>query len=188
MDLHPIKDSDQDLSLAAATLDHCRFFYRHLWFPWDTDDDESRDWPKEHLSNRITLLEVGGANVARMVRMAKEYSQLQNELDELALDGDEEGGEADPKNLALMMRIDARKNDIRREANVLENPVLRLALEERILEEIRESHPTGQRHCLVWPGDRSLRDLQEALAQVKGTRIKCRIRIPEIITQLFPGK
>lgn len=33
-----------------------RFFYNHLWCPWDVDDTEGGDWPTKYLEPRLNLL------------------------------------------------------------------------------------------------------------------------------------
>ncbi|XP_053696106.1 protein nessun dorma-like [Sabethes cyaneus] len=58
MDLWPLKCQqnedviDPDAIRTADCLDKMRFFYQHLWMPWDRNDN-CKDWAAMHLKSRI---------------------------------------------------------------------------------------------------------------------------------------
>lgn len=57
--LWPTKEQDKSVALnmqsTANALDMLRFFYTHVYMPWDNDDDESVDWKSKHLESRLRL-------------------------------------------------------------------------------------------------------------------------------------
>lgn len=30
-----------------------RYFYKHIWMPWDNENDDEQDWCEKHLKSRI---------------------------------------------------------------------------------------------------------------------------------------
>ena len=59
IELHPIKNQNfnkLDLINVADWLDKCRYFFKYLWYPWDTEDNmKMTDWCAAHLKNRLQL-------------------------------------------------------------------------------------------------------------------------------------
>ncbi|XP_012233271.1 protein nessun dorma [Linepithema humile] len=49
------KDHTLDIEGTAHCVDRLRFFYNHLWMPWDENEDENIDWVERHLDQRIRL-------------------------------------------------------------------------------------------------------------------------------------
>lgn len=49
------KDNSLDIEGTAHCVDRLRFFYNHLWMPWDENEDENIDWVEQHLESRIRL-------------------------------------------------------------------------------------------------------------------------------------
>ncbi|KAH8273799.1 hypothetical protein KR044_000714 [Drosophila immigrans] len=44
-----------NVDTTAECIDRLRFFYAHVWMPWDKDYDDDRDWVQMHLQARIQL-------------------------------------------------------------------------------------------------------------------------------------
>ncbi|KAH8410116.1 hypothetical protein KR009_006295 [Drosophila setifemur] len=58
MDLWPTvrqENSALTVDTTAECIDQLRFFYSHVWMPWDKDYDDDRDWVQMHLQARIQL-------------------------------------------------------------------------------------------------------------------------------------
>lgn len=59
MQLWPTKDQDKKIGInilaTANALDMYRFFYLHVYMPWDRDEDENIDWKSNHLESRLRL-------------------------------------------------------------------------------------------------------------------------------------
>lgn len=59
MQLWPTKEQDKTVGLnivsTANALDMFRFFYLHVYMPWDREEDDSVDWKSNHLESRLRL-------------------------------------------------------------------------------------------------------------------------------------
>lgn len=42
-----------NIEATANCVDMLRYFYQHVWRPWDNDTDDDRDWAGQHLERRI---------------------------------------------------------------------------------------------------------------------------------------
>ncbi|EDV99074.1 protein nessun dorma [Drosophila grimshawi] len=49
------ENSALNVDTTAECIDRLRFFYTHVWMPWDKDSDGDRDWVQIHLQSRIQL-------------------------------------------------------------------------------------------------------------------------------------
>lgn len=59
LQLWPTKEQDKSIALnifsTANALDMYRFFYLHVYMPWDRDEDDNIDWKSNHLESRLRL-------------------------------------------------------------------------------------------------------------------------------------
>ncbi|XP_054262874.1 protein nessun dorma-like [Macrosteles quadrilineatus] len=60
IELYPTIEQDNNIVLVklvdtAKAIDSLRFFYNHLWMPWDEDYDDSESWVTSHLEGRLYL-------------------------------------------------------------------------------------------------------------------------------------
>ncbi|XP_017056692.2 protein nessun dorma [Drosophila ficusphila] len=86
------ENSALNVDTTAECIDRLRFFYTHIWMPWDKDYDDDRDWVQQHLEARIQL--VCDLNKNRLPRplalhmrtLLAEASYIQQRLDFLELD------------------------------------------------------------------------------------------------------
>lgn len=56
IDLMPLREQENDalnVEATARSVDLLRFFYQHVWRPWDNDGDDDLDWATLHLERRI---------------------------------------------------------------------------------------------------------------------------------------
>lgn len=56
VDLLPVREQENDalnIETTANCVDMLRFFYQHVWRPWDNDNDDDLDWATQHLERRI---------------------------------------------------------------------------------------------------------------------------------------
>lgn len=137
----------------ADCLDQIRFFYTHVWMPWDQDNDDDINWVEKHLETRIRLcfdLRRGAIqrplaayirsliHEARYINYRRQYLELEandEELETNLLDESELNAELDEmrvKRLRLteMMRIHLRMTSIRSDFEMLENPETRAIYEQ----------------------------------------------------------
>lgn len=48
------RNNNLDIEGTAHCVDRLRFFYNHVWMPWDEDEDEDVDW-RNHIESRVKL-------------------------------------------------------------------------------------------------------------------------------------
>jgi hypothetical protein len=171
LDLFPILDEENlaRCEVASRAIDHCRFFYKNLWRPWDIDD-ESEDWLGEHLSDRFELYgefqQLGPLSHSwtRMEDLAWQYGDLQEELRLLRRDSRETGEDAE--DVATPFEIEARLEEIRKKVLVIEDRTLRLQMNLRAQDKRREGRPPGRACLVVVPGG-PLQAIREYLEKVE---------------------
>ncbi|XP_053692448.1 protein nessun dorma-like [Sabethes cyaneus] len=141
VDLWPLKQNeDPDAFLTANCLDKMRFFYQHLWMPWDNDDD-CDDWVEKHLESRIRFYDDLKMNAmskrlhSHILALLDEAKYLQSKLERLESDPEclakvevleeDNPGVSLPSIVAVRMEIYRRICSIKDDIDVLEIPVLR---------------------------------------------------------------
>ncbi|XP_016924649.3 protein nessun dorma [Drosophila suzukii] len=86
------ENSALNVDTTAECIDRLRFFYTHVWMPWDKDYDDDRDWVQQHLQARIQLVcDLSKNRLPRplalhMRTLLTEASYIQQRLDFLELD------------------------------------------------------------------------------------------------------
>ncbi|XP_037710348.1 protein nessun dorma [Drosophila subpulchrella] len=86
------ENSALNVDTTAECIDRLRFFYTHVWMPWDKDYDDDRDWVQQHLEARIQLVcDLSKNRLPRplalhMRTLLTEASYIQQRLDYLELD------------------------------------------------------------------------------------------------------
>ena len=149
LELYPVQDDEdhdeedpKDCEKIALALEHCRFFFENLWFPWD-DQDEDDNWVGEHLSVRCQLHQDPDSRAwMELQGLAREYRELQDEM--TAAEREENQDEA------RILELEDREHQIKRSAMITENPALRDAVRARRRGQKEEVHGPGRVHHLVW--------------------------------------
>ncbi|XP_060663135.1 protein nessun dorma [Drosophila nasuta] len=97
-----------NVETTAECIDRLRFFYAHVWMPWDKDYDDDRDWVQMHLQARIQLAcDLSKNRLSRplalhMRTLLMEARYIQQRLDYLELDlSDAEDEESDDEAVEL---------------------------------------------------------------------------------------
>ncbi|XP_016962239.1 protein nessun dorma [Drosophila biarmipes] len=86
------ENSALNVDTTAECIDRLRFFYTHVWMPWDKDYDDDRDWVQQHLEARIQLVcDLSKNRLPRplalhMRTLLTEANYIQQRLDFLELD------------------------------------------------------------------------------------------------------
>ncbi|KMY91132.1 protein nessun dorma [Drosophila simulans] len=86
------ENSALNVDTTAECIDRLRFFYAHVWMPWDKDYDDDRDWVQQHLQARIQLVcDLSKNRLPRplalhMRTLLAEAKYIQQRLDFLELD------------------------------------------------------------------------------------------------------
>ena len=123
--------------------------------PWD-EDSECEDWPGEHLRSRVRLhfsLVTGSGDQATAVKLDQLAARA--ELNRTALMELEESGAGDMSYQVLgrMYELHQDQDNIRRQAEMLENPILRMAVEAKTSSCRKKSRQDASAAVLVvWAG------------------------------------
>lgn len=134
-ELYPVKDQENtelNIDRVGEALDLYRFFYKHIWRPWDAESQVD-DWPDTVLKNRIQLAfdlasKSGHWGVARQLEtLASEARDTVNELTDLEATAGElvSDEELDEELAGRFSQLFLRKAEIKKEAELLEDPYLR---------------------------------------------------------------
>lgn len=138
--LYPTKQQKKNclkIEETAECLDQLRFFYNHLWRPWDDINECCKcDWPASHLQQRIDLLEAMQSDVTcrdkweylrSLLQEAKDIKQNMESLDcELSEDRDV------PADITYSLtKYYLRMKHIKKEVESFENPLMRKLLTQK---------------------------------------------------------
>ncbi|XP_001356105.3 protein nessun dorma [Drosophila pseudoobscura] len=104
-----IKQENEALNVdtTAECIDRLRFFYCHVWMPWDKDYDDDRDWVQMHLQARIQLAcDLSKNKLSRplalhMRTLLMEAKYIQQRLEYLELDLSDAEVESDDEAVEL---------------------------------------------------------------------------------------
>ncbi|PNF25973.1 hypothetical protein B7P43_G06363 [Cryptotermes secundus] len=159
--LYPTKKQENeilDVHGTADCLDQLRFFYNHLWRPWDCDD-ENQDWLSTHLEARLQLyydmqsgivLHETGQHIRLLLQEAREIEQnIQATQEEADTD------EVDENSALTMMELQIRREEIKREIEILENPLMRNLVVKKKYEVVqakKQKREHSKEVCFVWLG------------------------------------
>uniref|UniRef100_A0A1S4HDJ6 NosD domain-containing protein n=1 Tax=Anopheles gambiae TaxID=7165 RepID=A0A1S4HDJ6_ANOGA len=148
-ELWPLREQNNpalNVNITADCIDKLRFFYQHLWMPWDTDTEDEQNWIEKHLESRIrfchdlknkTMSRQLSSHALALLAEAR-YVQRKREFIEQELseeDGQEEEEEDNDTSILKdsrsgeLLQLNLRLNTIKNEINVLENPVWRSVFE-----------------------------------------------------------
>ncbi|KDR10984.1 protein nessun dorma isoform X2 [Zootermopsis nevadensis] len=159
--LYPTKQQENevlDINCTANCLDQLRFFYNHLWRPWDCDD-ENQDWLFIHLEARLQLyydmqsgvvLHETGQHIRLLLQEAREIEQKIQAAQEQA-----DSDEIDETGALAMMELQIRREEIKRKIEILENPLMRNLVVKRKYEVVqarRQHREHSHEVCFVWLG------------------------------------
>ncbi|XP_055921308.1 protein nessun dorma [Eupeodes corollae] len=141
-DLWPTRiqeNSELNIERTADCIDRLRFFYSHVWMPWDNDNDDDMNWVEKHLESRIrfcydlkkkSMKRSMAAHIKTLLTEAR-YIQQRREYLEIGLSDDEELDQTlDKTQITDLMRLHLRLTIIRSEIEMLENPEMRKIYEE----------------------------------------------------------
>jgi len=165
-ELFPIKKQEYEglnMTSTIVALDLLRFFYKHIWMPWD-EDSECLDWPAQHLENRLHLhfsLVTGTGDQATAIRLDHLMARAEHnrtalmDLEDLASLAEESNVEngVSYQMLGKMYELHQDQENIRREADMLEDSTLRMAVIKKTASarhEARKDKTSGV--LMVWNG------------------------------------
>ncbi|XP_058814910.1 protein nessun dorma isoform X2 [Topomyia yanbarensis] len=140
-ELWPLKEQENNalnVDRTANCLDQLRFFYQHIWMPWDNDDDDERnDWAEKHLEGRIKFYyDLKNKSMSKrlsshIMALLAEANYIQKKREMLDAEEEENKNQSDDEDLLRqnkasdLMEIYLRLNYIKNEVEILENPAMR---------------------------------------------------------------
>lgn len=150
VELWPLKDQENNalnVDRTADCIDQLRFFYQHLWMPWDKESGDYRgDWVAKHLETRIKFYydlkhkSMSKRLSTHVLALLAEAKHIQEQLEDLEKEIEEDEEEerdidADGEDLlqrnkaSELMKLHLRMNAIKNEIEILENPSMRKVYE-----------------------------------------------------------
>uniref|UniRef100_A0A182P4V8 Transcription initiation factor TFIID subunit 13 n=2 Tax=Anopheles TaxID=7164 RepID=A0A182P4V8_9DIPT len=149
-ELWPLREQNNpalNVNITAECIDKLRFFYQHLWMPWDNDTEDEHGWIDKHLESRIRFChDLKNKTMSRQLSshalallaearyIQRKRTFIEQELSEAV--GEEEEEEEDNEASILkddrsgeLLQLNLRLNTIKNEINILENPVMRNVFE-----------------------------------------------------------
>lgn len=158
--LWPTKqDKAVNLESTANSLDALRFFYNHLYMPWDDEQDETIDWVEHHLETRLCLYydSINGAiprvtteRYKALISDAKQLylrkSRLEMEIGEMPHTDDDK---IHSRRAQFIVEIEIQLKQIENEIKLLENPLTRSVLIKRHLNELPYISEDPMKHWIV---------------------------------------
>uniref|UniRef100_A0A182JR65 Transcription initiation factor TFIID subunit 13 n=1 Tax=Anopheles christyi TaxID=43041 RepID=A0A182JR65_9DIPT len=148
-ELWPLREQNNpalNVNITAECIDKLRFFYQHLWMPWDSDTEDEHSWIEKHLESRIRFCHdlknkamsrqlsshaMALLAEARYIQRKREYieQELSEEDEQEEEDEDNETSILKDNRSGELLQLNLRLNTIKNEINVLENPVWRSVFE-----------------------------------------------------------
>lgn len=169
VELYPTKNQENevlDMPGTANCIDGLRFFFNHLWMPWDFDDDDNSDWVGLHLETRVRLffdmkrsmVNKDTSDVIRtLMREAREIYAKVSRLEADISDDEDTKCLVDEGKTCQLMKLHVRMQQIKTEMDVLENPAMRDMLgrnpsSSNVQTKRRESRGRNLEAYFVWQG------------------------------------
>ncbi|XP_034231190.1 protein nessun dorma [Thrips palmi] len=166
--LYPTKSQEDpflNVEYTANFIDQLRFFFNHLWCPWDVEDTEGGDWPSKYLKPRLDLFyEMSGSSmpvklvdkIHRSKEQARKLFEKKQELEGLIHKSSSEGLEAEDivspsaqSHTFNLMEVHLQLSPLLTELQLLENPSMRKIFIKHFIEE-EERKRNNSEAIAVW--------------------------------------
>ncbi|XP_058124090.1 protein nessun dorma [Anopheles ziemanni] len=187
-ELWPLREQNNpalNVNITADCIDKLRFFYQHLWMPWDVDIEDDHSWVAKHLDTRIRFsYDLKNKTMSRQLSShalallaESRYIQRKRELLELEIGEEDQDDEDDADNETSLMadnragellQLNLRLNTIKNEISILENPVMRSVFEKLRFGNEKGKESTRMAYIVTQAGtiDEQLRYLADAKAMM----------------------
>lgn len=157
----------------AKCLDQIRFFYNHLWFPWDIEEN-TQNWIDSHLDERLKLYydmksgRIPCEMVEKIMSLLAEARAIQNRISDLEenIDNIDNEDDLDENKMCSLIELGIRFHKIKKEVQVLENSSIRSVLALKPVNPDIRSKRQDKEVSLVWHGG-LLSDYIDILSKVK---------------------
>lgn len=133
------ENPDLNIERTADIVDRLRFFYSHVWMPWDNDNDDDFNWVEKHLQPRLKLcFDLREKQLSRsvtyfvrsLIAEAKYIQQVKENIEEEIFDDDGDKKALPKQTVKQLMQMHLRLTVIRSHIEMLENPDMSAIYEE----------------------------------------------------------
>ncbi|XP_073461912.1 SHC SH2 domain-binding protein 1 [Aquarana catesbeiana] len=132
-ELYVVYDDSGEYDQTAMSIEHVRFFFQHIWRPWDEEEEDYFDYftrcaePRlrfhyDVLEERIPseLVSEYHAILTRCIQVYSQFNNLRN-----ALSSSDSDSELDNVSMVEGMKMDGEMENLKRKLKLIENPLLR---------------------------------------------------------------
>ncbi|XP_053304457.1 SHC SH2 domain-binding protein 1 [Spea bombifrons] len=134
-ELYVVFDDSGDFDQTALVVEHVRFFYQHIWRPWDEEEDDRLDFfvrcvePRLRLHYDILEDRIPSALVSEYHKLLSEceevYARFTNLRNSLSNKDSDSDSELDNVSMVEGMKMDDQMENLKRKLKLIENPLLR---------------------------------------------------------------
>ncbi|XP_053201600.1 SHC SH2 domain-binding protein 1 homolog A-like [Panonychus citri] len=204
-ELYVINENSDEYSVTAVVIEHVRFFYRHIWRPWDDilTRPQIASFVESYLSDRLRLyFEIGSGAVSKPVidrinylldegaRLKARFEDVKKKMEAVnqGLDGGDWGTNEEIAindfDLYESLRLQMKLEDFDLEMSRLEDPLLRNIM---MIVDVPKEMDDGERIHLV-AVEFNLSLLEKIVSYLKNSQIsKGKSSIPIIFHQDLPS-
>ncbi|KAG8437350.1 hypothetical protein GDO86_008158 [Hymenochirus boettgeri] len=134
-ELYVVFDESGEYDQTAVVIEHVRFFYQHIWRPWDEEEEDHVDYfvrcvePRLRLHYDILEDRIPSTLVAEYRRLLKHcdevYMHFTNLRNNLSNKDSDSESELDNVSMVEGMKMDDELENQKRKLKLIENPLLR---------------------------------------------------------------
>ncbi|KAM8946003.1 SHC SH2 domain-binding protein 1 [Pelodytes ibericus] len=132
-ELHVVFDDSGEFDQTAMVVEHVRFFYQHIWRPWDEEEEDYVDYFVRSVEPRLRLhYDILEDRVP--LGLVSEYRKLLSDCEEVymqfnnlrnSLSNKDSDTELDKMSMVEGMKMDENMENLKRKLKIIENPLLR---------------------------------------------------------------
>ncbi|XP_018408356.1 PREDICTED: SHC SH2 domain-binding protein 1 [Nanorana parkeri] len=132
-ELYVVFDDSGEYDQTAMSIEHVRFFFQHIWRPWDEEEEDYFDYFTRCAEPRLRLFydileeripsELVSEYNAILAHCTQVYSQFNNLRN--VLSNSDSDTELDNVSMVEGMKMDGEMENLKRKLKLIENPLLR---------------------------------------------------------------
>ncbi|CAH2324297.1 SHC SH2 domain-binding 1 [Pelobates cultripes] len=134
-ELHVVFDDSGEFDQTALVVEHVRFFYQHVWRPWDEEEEDHMDYfvrccePRLRFHYDVLEDRIPSGLVSEYRKILSEceevYMQFNNLRNALSYKDSDSDSELDNVSMVEGMKMDEKMENLKRKLKLIENPLLR---------------------------------------------------------------
>uniref|UniRef100_A0A8C5PN27 SHC binding and spindle associated 1 n=1 Tax=Leptobrachium leishanense TaxID=445787 RepID=A0A8C5PN27_9ANUR len=132
-ELFVVYDDSGEFDQTALVVEHVRFFYQHVWRPWDEEEEDHMDYfvrccePRLRLHYDILEDRIPSGLVSEHRKILSESEEVYTHFNNLrnSLSSKDSDCELDNVSMVEGMKMDEKMENLKRKLKLIENPLLR---------------------------------------------------------------